>query len=246
MRLIAVLLSCLAAVAFGGACDGDDDARADGGPANGLDAGRQPSSLPAQRQIFDGGQTQTPPKFEPPLGPDPIEAHADAAAAPASDEDAAVPSQDGCVELPPGELVKLAGELRAEQTWPRVEPQASCPAARVSTYEVAYVAYELCPSSRARSVDLTMYGADRLDLPLRDAVADPMLVVYSELSDLRDDPFACLAINDDGEIDGTTGNSSRIEALELPAGQQAVIVATSRERPDQHGLGSFELALRAR
>jgi hypothetical protein len=79
----------------------------------------------------------------------------------------------------------------------------------------------------------------------RESLGDPMLVVYPDESNLDEDPFACLALNDDGSFDGLISNSARIERLEVAEGESPVIVATSRERPDQRGLGLFEFTLRA-
>jgi len=226
--------------------DGGDGAEGGGAAQDTLDGGRVASSRPAYREPRDGGAQPVPPEFVPPDPPAPILAHGDAATPPApSDGAVPAPSQD-CLELEPGGELSFEAQLTAEHTWQRVDAEPSCPVTRVSAYEVAYAAYTLCASDQPRTLEITMLGADRLDAPPRQAVADTMLVVYPELGALTDDPFACLAIDDDGEFDGLISNSARIEALDVAAFDTPVIIATSHERPDQRGLGLFSLTLRAR
>jgi hypothetical protein len=179
--------------------------------------------------------------FEPAAPAAPVDAtNPNSPPEPRMDASPPTPVRD-CFALEPGDTIELQGELTAERTWLRIEPDASCPAARVTTREVAYAPFVLCPSERPRTLELTMLGADMLGL--RDAVADPMLVVYASEDLVHDDPFDCLAANDDGVFGGLVASSARVSDLVLEPGQPATVIATSYERPEQRGLGPFTLVL---
>jgi hypothetical protein len=224
---------------------GDDDQR-EGPELSAADAGHDASSIPAYMEPHDSGVQQVPPEFVPPDSPEAIPAHGDAAVEPDAAPDTGVPpTARDCLELEPGEARTFEAELTGERIWRRVEAGPSCPVTHVSAYDVAYELYPLCASASPRVLEIIMLGADRIEVAPRESVADPMLVVYPEERNLDDDPFACLAVNDDGSFDGLTSNSARIDRLEVAEGETPVIVATSRERPDQRGVGLFELTLRA-
>jgi hypothetical protein len=222
---------------------GDDDAAQPGEMRR--DAGHDASSIPAYAEPYDGAVQQIPPDFVPPDAPDPILAHGDAAAPPAPATDAGSPPPEGCLALEPGDTLSFEDRLTSDRVWRRVDAGASCPVSHVSAYAVAYERYDLCPSDQPRVLEIAMLGADRIEMPPRESVADPMLVVYPDERYLSEDPFACVAINDDGSFDGLTSNSARIDEVAVTAGESLAIIATSHERPDQRGVGLFVLTLHA-
>jgi hypothetical protein len=208
-----------------------------------------PRALPPPPAIalFDAATRPDPFDFEPAEPPAPIAAHGDAGPPHQAPVDAMVaPPAGDCIAIAPGTTVTLTGDLDAESTWLRIAPDTGCPATRVTSTAVAYQVHGLCPAEASLSLEIVMRGADMLASPPREAVADPMLVVYEREEQLELDPFGCLATNDDGTFTQGSANSARIEALPFAAGDSAVVIATSYERPDQRGVGAYELTLRAR
>lgn len=151
------------------------------------------------------------------------------------------PLPSGC--LAPGDEQAIDGALIASRTWRRIEPDG-CPATRLTDREVAYAIHWVCAWQDSIMIDVAMLGADQLARP--DAIADPVLVAYPDDDALVSDPFACLAVSDDGMFGGGVADSSRIESLVIGAGERVAIVATSYARPDQHGIGTYRLELSAR
>ncbi|MDH5672576.1 MAG: hypothetical protein OEZ06_10535 [Myxococcales bacterium] len=187
------------------------------------------------------------PDFSPPDAVAPIEAYNENEP-PDAAVDATViapPPRTDCLQLEPGESLRFEDMLDAEHTWLRIAPDDGCPAMLVTAREVAYRAYKICDSQVSRSLTITMEGDDRLPMPPRATVADPMLVVYADEQNAFDSPFDCLAVNDDGLFDGFAANSARIADLSLEPGKTVVVLATSYESPDQRGIGLFALSLSA-
>jgi len=223
--------------------------------ANGVACSHQRSSAPAARHhgkdeappaptFQDAGQVPDPFAFRP----------ADAATTnPAFDDqtqfvpelDAGSEPSGDCIELEPGDTRMVDSVLTDEWLWMRIDPQAGCPATHVTDREVAYAPFVLCASALERSVTITMLGADMLPASAGDAVADQMLAVYADEQALSADPFDCLAVNDDAVFDGFLSNSARIDRLRIETAVSVAVIATSAERPDQHGVGAFSLMLTA-
>jgi hypothetical protein len=184
--------------------------------------------------------------------PDPIPAFndqpADAAvpdATIASDSGQLVEPHDGCIALAAGDAVHLDGELDDQHRWLRIDPENGCPATLVTADDVAFASYVICEANADRVLNVSMLGTDQLPAGDVETVADPLLVAYADEGALQDDPFDCLAANDDGTFDGFVSNSARIESLALPAGMRLVVVASSMEAPEQHGIGRFAIELSA-
>lgn len=237
MRRLACVLCGCALVACG-----DDTEQAD---AASQDADVDSATEEEHRDVYLPGtlDADDPLDFTPADTPDanpsynPYPQPQDAAAPP----DAEAPT-GSCPGLSAGDSRAIDAELVASRTWRRIEPEG-CPATRVTDREVAYAVHWVCAGDDAVMIDIAMLGADELG---DDAVADPVLVVYSDTDALTTDPFGCLAVNDDGMFSAGIGNSARVEGLALGAGERVAIVATSYSRPDEHGVGAYRLELSAR
>lgn len=239
----------LALLLFGcGDCDDDPTASAR------MDASDRDAMIAADAAVpvFDAGLP--PPPFMPSEPPEPIPAHNEfplldgatpSEAAVDSGTPVTPPPEPDCLTLEPGDDAMFMADLSADKRWFRIDPENGCPAAVVTADDVAYASYVLCPFERDRTLEIIMRGADMLSMPPPDAVADPMLAVYPDEEQAHDDPFACLAANDDGVFDGLLSNSARIEGLIVPAGERVVVLATSFEPPEQHGVGPYSIELRA-
>ena len=221
------------------------------------DAEAPPPTADASTAVYDA--RPAPPPFEPAAAPDAIPAYneldakvalRDAGAEPAEPAQdsgtppVSLPAPD-CLMVQRGETIKVDAELAADRQWLRIDPADGCPAMLVTADEVAYAPHVLCPADEDRMLTLSMRGTDMLSAQGGETVADPMLAVYGDEASLHDDPFDCLAVNDEGMFDGVPSNSARIEGLFLPAGMGAVVIATSFEPPEQHGVGLFQLEVRA-
>lgn len=224
-----------------GGCDDDRDAADAASPVVDAEAGVEELPdvyLPTidADDPFEGFEPADAPDAE--LAYSPLLPLPDAAVVP----EAGPTPPSGCLALSPGDERTIESELTAARTWRRIEPE-QCPATRITDRDVAYVVHVVCAWTEPIMLDVEMLGADQL--VAQDAVADPVLVVYDDTSALISDPFSCLAVSDDATFDGVVVNSSRIDNLVIDVGERVAIVATSYERPDQHGVGPYRLELRA-
>jgi hypothetical protein len=219
---------------------GDGDAHAIAPDADAaVDAGVLRGPAPPLAPRYDAGVAQPFEASDPVADRPAVNVFADAAVD--SDDDAGARRPTDCLELESGETLTLEGSLDALRVWRRIDADDGCPATTLSAAEVAYRGYRLCPSSRARTLEITMAGDPDAASPLR----DPLLVVYGEPDAVQRQPFSCLAASDDGEIDGMRGNGARVGSLALAADARAFVVASSHDEPDQGGVGDYVLTLRA-
>jgi hypothetical protein len=243
----------LLSLAVLGCGEAETVAPGDSGAANARDESMDASAEFAPPATHNSAIPQPP--FVPASSPEPIPAHNELSASDAATEpeaikaDSSAPNDSSiasnCLLLLSGERSTFEAILTRDKQWRRIEPSAACPAQTVTATNVAYAPYVLCAVESERTIEIIMRGADMLPMPLRDVVADPMLAIYRDEARAFDDPFDCLAVNDDGVFDGVPSNSARVEGLVVPAGMRATVLATSFEPPEQHGVGLYSLELHA-
>ena len=238
------LVLCLA-IAVGALSSGcGDDASAADAAAPALDADSNVDELSPDVYLPDAPDARDPLDFTPADSPDAEPAHNPNTPLPDAElePDAAPPGPRNCLQLAAGDEHVIDAKLEASRTWRRIEPDA-CPATLLTDREVAYKVHWVCAWPDAVMLDVAMLGSDKLAQD--GTISDPVLVAYESLGSLSTDPFDCLAANDDGMFEEGIDNSARIEQLAIGAGERVAIVATSYERPDQHGIGAYRLELRA-